>query len=103
MKCMLVLNIFSKVLFLNTGFHSNLLLHFRKDVLRGALTNGREWIFLIIMSNGKGATYRRSLPVMFDPPKIGEAWPDLVTGILLHWVSVGLLLLIPSFDTTRID
>jgi len=59
-----------------------------KDILRGALTNGHEWIFLIIMLNpdGNGAKYRCSPPVMFDHPQIRDIWPDLVAGILSHWV-----------------
>ncbi|KAI9461004.1 hypothetical protein BJY52DRAFT_1117518, partial [Lactarius psammicola] len=67
--------------------------------LRGALTNEREWILLVIMldSNGHGAKYRHSLPV--NPPESRGAWPNLVAGILLHWVSVGLLVLIAPLDT----
>ncbi|KAH9082224.1 hypothetical protein EDB83DRAFT_2513008 [Lactarius deliciosus] len=60
-----------------------------KDILRGALTNGLEWIFMVVARNpdGNGAKYKRSVPVMFDrPPQIGGMWPDLVAGILSHWV-----------------
>ncbi|KAH9163831.1 hypothetical protein EDB89DRAFT_2143801 [Lactarius sanguifluus] len=59
-----------------------------QDTLRGALTNGLEWIFLVITRNldSNGARYKRSVPVMFDPPQIGNIWSNLVAGILLHWV-----------------
>ncbi|KAH9080448.1 hypothetical protein EDB83DRAFT_2339451 [Lactarius deliciosus] len=59
-----------------------------QGTLRGALTNGLEWIFLVVVRNpdGNGAKYKRSVPVMFDPPQIGDMWPDLVAGILSHWV-----------------
>lgn len=60
----------------------------KKKFLRGALTSGHDWIFLIIELNadGDGATYQHSYP--FEPHKreIGEMWPDLVTGILYYWV-----------------
>ncbi|KAH8998828.1 hypothetical protein EDB86DRAFT_2802703, partial [Lactarius hatsudake] len=65
-----------------------------KDVLRGALTNGLEWIFMVVARNpdGNGAKYNHSVPIMRGRPQIGDIWSDLVAGILSHWVSVGLFL-----------
>ena len=67
-----------------------------KDILRGALTNGREWIFLIVSrKNGDGATYKESFVHTYDvlhtakhsPPDIVKPKPDLIAGILSYWVS----------------
>jgi hypothetical protein len=61
----------------------------RKDILRGALTDGDSWIFLILMLNpdGHGAKYRQSHPINSGFPKIVKPMPDVLTGILSHWVS----------------
>jgi len=68
-----------------------------KDILRGALTNGREWIFLIVLckKDGDGATYKESFVHTYDilhtakhsPPNIVKPKPDLIAGILSYWVS----------------
>ena len=83
-------------------FCSNLLLCLRKDTLRGALTNGHVWIFIIIVLNhdGKGAKYRWTSPIRFQwgmPVQIRKPWPDVLAGILLHWVSVQHIFLVPPF------
>ncbi|KAH9041973.1 hypothetical protein EDB85DRAFT_2233983, partial [Lactarius pseudohatsudake] len=62
--------------------------------LRGALTNGHSWIFVLIVlnSDGNGAKYRYSTPIEFQwgigdmPPQIEKPWPDVLAGILLHWI-----------------
>lgn len=43
----------------------------QKDILRGALTNGREWIFLIVFckKDGDGATYKESFIHTYTTPK----------------------------------
>jgi len=61
------------------------------DTLRGALTTGNIWIFIIIVLNhdGNGATYRWSSPIKFQcgiTSEIVKPWPDVLTGILLHWI-----------------
>ncbi|KAH9011507.1 hypothetical protein EDB85DRAFT_2228364, partial [Lactarius pseudohatsudake] len=65
------------------------------DALRGALTDGHSWIFVLIVlnSDGNGAKYRYSTPIEFQwgigdmPPQVEKPWPDVLAGILLHWVS----------------
>jgi len=56
--------------------------------LRGALSNGQEWIFIILVlnSNGDGARYKHFSPLKAGLPQIGDTWPNLVTGILSHWI-----------------
>ena len=70
----------------------------RKNILRGTLTNGLEWIFLILyLKPDGGALYQESQPVRIiqcadslgmDIPDVYRPGPDLVAGILSHWVSV---------------
>lgn len=69
---------------------SNPLLHPRKNILRGALTDGHAWIFIILVlnSDGNGAKYRSSLPIYVGHPHVIKPWPDVVAAILSHWVSV---------------
>ena len=73
-----------------------MVLYLRKKVLRGALTNGRDWIFLLIKLNDDydGASYKQSSVIelrttasLSGQVSIIEPWPDLIAGILLHWVS----------------
>jgi hypothetical protein len=74
--------------------------YLRKQVLRGALTNGRDWIFLLIKLDDDydGASYKQSLPVKLnimkhpdDQPVILRPYPDLIAAILSHWVSLMLI------------
>ncbi|KAN0135684.1 hypothetical protein V8E53_006575 [Lactarius tabidus] len=60
----------------------------KKKFLRGALSSGHDWIFLIIElnPNGDGATYQHSPPFEQCNREIGEMRPDLVAGILRYWV-----------------
>jgi len=65
----------------------------RKKVIRGALSNGYEWVFLILEldENGKGGNYRTSRPTVIGSgysylDRIENPWPDVVAGILAHWV-----------------
>ncbi|KAI9438756.1 hypothetical protein H4582DRAFT_196131 [Lactarius indigo] len=63
----------------------------KKNTLRGALSDGNSWMFLIIVLNpdGNGANFRRSSPIEFQrgvPSQIVKPWPDVLTGILLHWI-----------------
>ena len=73
-----------------------MVLYLRKKVLRGALTNGRDWIFLLIKLNDDydGASYKQSSVIelrtaasLSGQVSITEPWPDLIAAILLHWVS----------------
>ncbi|KAF6753498.1 hypothetical protein DFP72DRAFT_407704 [Ephemerocybe angulata] len=64
----------------------------QKDVIRGALTNGLSWIFVIlVLKPGQGATYRHSplLKITEGPTAEEEVVrPDkvhLVASILRHW------------------
>jgi hypothetical protein len=59
--------------------------------LHSALTNGRAWVFIIILLNpdSNGAKYQHSIPIAFcsdNPPHILKPWPDVLAGILFHWV-----------------
>jgi len=65
--------------------------HLKIGILRGALTDGHKWIFIIIVLNhdGKGAKYRWTSPIEFQwgmPSQIVKPWPDVLAGILLHWI-----------------
>lgn len=75
---------------------SDVVLYLRKKVLRGALTNGRDWIFLLIKLNDDydGASYKQSSVIQLRTAEslsgqlaITEPWPDLIAAILSHWVS----------------
>lgn len=73
---------------------SNVLLYLRKKVLRGALTNGRDWIFLLVQldTNYDGASYKQSSVVQlttFGGQPVFQ--PDLIAGILAYWVSLTLI------------
>ena len=73
-----------------------MVLYLRKKILRGALTNGRDWIFLLIKFNDDydGASYKQSVLIQLESARslngqvvISEPWPDLIAAILSHWVS----------------
>ncbi|KAJ6586217.1 hypothetical protein B0H10DRAFT_2095408, partial [Mycena sp. CBHHK59/15] len=61
-----------------------------KDILRGALTNGHQWFFLILHLNqdGEGATYKQTLPFTILPSDnpAEPVGPDLIAGILSSWI-----------------
>jgi hypothetical protein len=68
----------------------------RKKILRGALTNGHDWIFLLLKFNNDddGASYSQSDVIQMyvtrsrnDPPVVRHPEPDMIAAILLHWVS----------------
>ncbi len=68
----------------------------RKEFLRGALTDGHQWIFLILHlnSDGNGGTFKRSVTVHLsvsrlpgDLPEVAKPTADLIAGILSFWVS----------------
>ncbi|KAH9989738.1 hypothetical protein BJV77DRAFT_1069301 [Russula vinacea] len=67
----------------------------QKKVLHGALTNGYDWIFLLIKFNDNfdGASYMQSTMVQLctietldGQPVIPAPWPDLIAAILSHWI-----------------
>lgn len=71
-------------------------LYLRKKVLRGALTNGRDWIFLLITltDDYDGASYKQSAVVRLRTTESLDGqlvnpgpWPDLIAAILSYWVS----------------
>jgi len=66
----------------------------QKKVLRGALTNGRNWIFLLVKFNDNydGASYKQSSIVQLEQRRsidgqvvIPKPWPDLIAAILVDW------------------
>ena len=77
-----------------------MLQYLRKKVLRGAVTNGRDWIFLCVKFNDNydGASYQQSLIVRLEQRRsidgqvvIPKPWPDLIAAILVDWVSLMLI------------
>ena len=81
-----------------------MLFHLRKKILCGAccgvLTNGYNWIFIIVKLNNdyNGGSYNHSAVVKirtlesFDGQVvISKPWPDLIADILSHWVSLILI------------
>ena len=84
----------------------------RKDQLRGVLTNGFQWIFFIVYINkdGKGGTFKKSVPIMFAPQAqyftgemkmtIPQHIPDMICGILTYWVSLLLAHLTTLIEVT---
>ena len=72
------------MLFINVEPHST-----RKGILRGALTNGHEWIFLILYLNedGNGGTYAESPTIKIQVSdsysyRVLSPGPDIVPGLL---------------------
>lgn len=68
----------------------------RNKIVRGALTNGHDWFFLLIKLNDKfeAASYKQSqvIQLTFDQDfdfqlLVTKPWPDVIAAILLHWVS----------------
>ncbi|KAH9042966.1 eukaryotic translation initiation factor eIF2A-domain-containing protein [Lactarius deliciosus] len=66
----------------------------QKKVLRGALTNGHNWIFLLVKLNDdyEGASYHQSTMIQLETVRdvddqlvIREPWPDLIAAILSYW------------------
>jgi len=65
-----------------------------KNTVRGALTVGDTWIFLVLVMNsdGDGANYWESDDIGIlttTPPRdatITSPWPDVIAGILAHWM-----------------
>lgn len=89
---MLVQSNLSKLFFAIGSLISDLPLCYRIGTLRGVLTNGMSWMFLILALNHNedGATYQYSKLVTLQPDEhlgVARPWPDVVAGILLHWVS----------------
>ena len=75
---------------------SSVSLYPRKRFIRGAVTNGKTWIFLLMTFNDNydGAGYQQSEPVRYGTVsslngevEVPKPWPDLIAAILSHWVS----------------
>ena len=60
----------------------------RKKVVRGVLSNGSEWLFIILRlnKNGKGGGYMASRHIMTGPGVRYHIKSDIIAGILAHWV-----------------
>ena len=63
------------------------------QIVRGAISNGREWAFILLRlnENGKGGTYEVSPPTAIAfgsdyPNHVTNCGPDIVAGVLAHWV-----------------
>lgn len=67
----------------------------RKDVIRGALTDGQDWIFIILKMkpHGDGGVYAQSeelyLVVKLIPNRkeISRTMCSVIAGIIAHWAS----------------
>ncbi|KAG1800027.1 hypothetical protein EV424DRAFT_1438853 [Suillus variegatus] len=68
---------------------------FEQKVIRGALVNGSDWIFILMTLNDNydGASYKQSVALSMDPYHTPnhqlvnpELWPDLIAAILAHWI-----------------
>ena len=89
-----------------------MLQYLRKKVLRGALTNGYDWVFILVKLNDNydGASYKHSIPVNFSTTAspdgqvvIPKPWPDVIAGILVYWVSLMLICKIDSLINWMLD
>lgn len=96
----IVLQLYAAAKKLKCDFH----LHFpipkssflnRKTHIRGTLTNGYEWLFLVLAVNqdGDGASYRVSNRAYSAAPQedfvdmvVPDMSPDMISGILASWV-----------------
>jgi len=67
----------------------------QKQIIRGALTDGRTWIFLLVKLNDNydGAGYLQSQPVQYgtapsfnDGVVVPSPWPGLIAAILSYWI-----------------
>lgn len=91
-------------------FLASCLPYLRKKILRGALTNGLDWIFILIKLNDDydGASYKQSAVIRLRTAEslsgelaITEPWPDLIAAILLHWVGwilIGIIKLLTDWN-----
>ena len=67
----------------------------RKAFIRGALTDGKDWIFIIVKMNpdGDGGAYARSkelsliTPVFPDGKEISRTMCSVIVGIIAHWAN----------------
>jgi len=62
----------------------------KKPIIRGVLTNGHDWIFLVLELNadGNGGEYLQSdeICVIERDKSVSEASCSLITGIIAHWL-----------------
>ena len=95
LKCMLAQDTLGE-LFVSIVFWSIKLLDFcRKSIIRGALTNGQVWIFLILKMNsgGNGATYSQSkrlsplVPGRYGDKEVSRTMCNTIAGIIEYWAS----------------
>ncbi|KAJ7468588.1 hypothetical protein FB451DRAFT_1256667 [Mycena latifolia] len=65
----------------------------QKPIIRGAVTNGLEWFFIIMHLNQDscGATYKHSLPLALraSTTRIDPCGPSLIAGVLASWIEHG--------------
>lgn len=75
-------------MFVTNGTHLS-----SKQILRGAVTNGYEWVFVIFYldKDGVGGTYKTSPTITIQvnnnyPYHVLSSGPDIVAGIVAYWV-----------------
>ncbi|KAF8809038.1 hypothetical protein BYT27DRAFT_7188131 [Phlegmacium glaucopus] len=62
-----------------------------KDIIRGAVTEGQAWIFLILKINpdGNGGVYLQSqerIELSMNEPEISRIRCDVISGIIAYWI-----------------
>ena len=62
-------------------------------MIRGALTDGRSWIFIIVEAKESGAIFYQTAPINLacysgDITSLSKNQCDLAAGIIAHWVSL---------------
>jgi len=79
----------------------------RKGILRGAITDGHEWMFLILYlnKNGIGGIYSTSPIFKIQisatyPFQVLSPEPDIIAGIIAHWVCCILFYLVCPYKQT---
>ena len=95
-RCSCVESFFSKQILIASFLSHclNVLPFLRNKVVRGALTNGHNWIFLLVKltDDYEGASYKQSNVICLevyqnlDLQQVSQ--PDLIAAIVLHWVSL---------------
>jgi len=65
----------------------------RAEIVRGAISNGYQWAFIILQlnENGRGGKYRISPEIVINfedkfPNHVANRGPDIIAGVLAHWV-----------------
>ena len=94
-KCMHVRKYYSQLFTCPSSIHYNSHIVPRKDIIRGALTDGQDWIFIILKMkpDGDGAVYAQSkelylvVKVIPDRKEVSRTMCSVIAGIITYWAS----------------